>query len=776
MSESDKKPIGPPASEENILQPQGEEILRDILNVLPLPISWADSRGKIRFWSQKAVEMFGYSGGEVPTVQDWFLKAYPNPEYRAEVVDRWNRSVANAKQTGGEILGNELRVACKNGFIRTVDILGTFVGDRMLVIFRDMTEQKQALEALRESEASLERAQSLAHVGNWDLNPATGMGKWSREMFRLFGLDPAQGVPQLKDFLEMVHPEDRALLRATHQKAYDTGGRHVVSYRTDPARGQVRHFTTIIEAVKEPSGRIDRLIGAVQDNTERIESIDRIREQAALLHETHDAVLVYDLEQGVQFMNPAAEELIGMRSAEARGNNLLQVLRPRSELSLRAALQEVVSQGSWTGELELQTSSGRERDLDSRWTMLENAEGKPRSILITCNDITEKKRLEAQYLRAQRLESVGTLASGVAHDLNNILSPIMMGIEMLKTAIHDADTLSVLATMKESAQRGRDTIKQLLTFARGTEFQKGPIQPRHLLKELDRLLQRTFPKNIRIYTEFAEQPSTVLADPSQMHQVLMNLCVNARDAMPEGGVLFVTLENRILDESSLNIHPKARPIPYVVFKVSDSGAGIPEEILDRIFDPFFTTKPQGKGTGLGLATVLGIVEGHGGFVLVDSKPGHGTTFQIFIPASAPLQHPGAAPEDSILPRGHGELVLIVDDEPAILRTAENFLRRNGYATLTASGASQALSLFEKHREEIHAVLTDIMMPAGDGRQLISMLREMNYRLPVIAMSGLATREAQQETIDRGAAAFLDKPFNAEQLLTALNEALSRKHR
>lgn len=387
-------------------------------------------------------------------------------------------------------------------------------------------------------------------------------------------------------------------------------------------------------------------------------------------------------------------------------------------------------------------------------------------------DLTEKKRLEAQYLRAQRLESVGTLASGIAHDLNNILSPIIMGLELLAEEARGTENASLLGMMRESAQRGKETVHQLLTFARGAESQKGAVQPRHMLKEIARLLQQTFPKNIQIYTDYSDQLATVLADPSQLHQVLMNLCVNARDAMPEGGVLFLTAENQTLDQTTAAMqHPKARPTAYVVFKVTDSGTGIPPEILDRIFDPFFTTKPHGKGTGLGLATVLGIVENHGGFVLVESKPGHGATFSAYLPACATTEREAAAAPQVPIPRGRGEVVLVVDDEPALLRLTESVLRRGGYEVLTSARASEAIVLFERHSDRIRVVLTDIMMPFGDGRQLITLLFAQDPSLPIVAMSGLATKDFRSETLKRGARAFLAKPFNSEQLLTVLSEVL-----
>jgi len=511
--------------------------------------------------------------------------------------------------------------------------------------------------------------------------------------------------------------------------------------------------------------------GIARDITERRRSEDRIRQQAALLEATHDAVLVCDLARGIQFMNPAAEALTGMTFVEAQSQELIAVLRARREIDLRAAFQDVTVRREWTGELELLTRDGKCRNVASRWTSLADAQGNACSILITCNDITEKKQLEIQYLRAQRLESIGTLASGVAHDLNNILSPIIMGMDLLKKEGADPQTTTVLAMMQESACRGSEIVKQLLTFARGAEAKQGPVQPRHLVREIVRLIRETFPKNLQIYTDYAQEPGTVLADPSQLHQVLMNLCVNARDAMPDGGVLLITLENLTLDASCVTLHPKARPIPYVVFKVADSGIGIPPEILDRIFDPFFTTKPQGKGTGLGLATVLGIVQSHEGFVLVDSQPGQGTIFRVHIPAAATAEVSAEKPKDIESFNGHGETILLVDDEPAILRMAENVLRRAGYETLACTHTSEAVHLYERNYDRIRAVVTDIMMPFADGRQLITLLYENNPQLPIIAMSGMMSEEFQRETMTRGACAFLAKPFDAEELLSVLHRVI-----
>lgn len=510
-----------------------------------------------------------------------------------------------------------------------------------------------------------------------------------------------------------------------------------------------------------------------RDITGQKHSEQRLRQQAALLQAAHDSILVAEVSGPIQFVNPAAGQLLGLEPVQCIGKPLEEVLRTRSDLQLRLAVKEARTSGEWSGELNLRTLGGHERVVDSRWARIQDAAMGAESLLIICNDVTEKKQLEAQYLRAQRLESVGTLASGVAHDLNNVLSPILMGLEVLGDACPSKEARSMLSIMKESATRGKDTVLQLLTFARGTASQKGPVQLRHLMQEVVRLLRQTFPKNIQIFADYPTEPFTVLADPSQLHQVLMNLCVNARDAMPEGGVLSVTLENDLLELSSVRLHPKAKPGPYAVVKVADSGTGIPPEILDRIFDPFFTTKPQGKGTGLGLATVLGIVGSHGGFVLVDSKPSQGSTFTVYLPAAAAEITMAVETPEKDNYRGIGELVLVVDDEPAILRVAENLLQLHGYRTLTAGNSADALTLFQSHRQDLRLVLTDVMMPFGDGRQLISTMRALDPNLPIVAISGLAGRQTQGELVLCGASVFLPKPFTSQELLRTLHKLLRR---
>jgi nitrogen-specific signal transduction histidine kinase/ActR/RegA family two-component response regulator len=388
-------------------------------------------------------------------------------------------------------------------------------------------------------------------------------------------------------------------------------------------------------------------------------------------------------------------------------------------------------------------------------------------------DITEKKQLEAQLLRAQRLESIGTLASGLAHDLNNVLAPIMMSVQLLKEGVEDEEQLASLQTLETCSQRGANIIRQVLMFARGVEGQRIMLNPKHLIQEMERIVHETFPRSIEFQARTPKEPCAVLGDPTQIQQVLMNLCVNARDAMLQGGTLTVDVRKVQLDETTSGIHPKARPETYVVITVTDTGTGIPPELMDKIFDPFFTTKSLGQGTGLGLPTVLGIAENHGGFVHVESQPGKGSRFHVYLPAAPVDNDHGAADVRSAdLTNGNGELVLVVDDEPSIRRFANAILKRKGYHILTAADGREGLKLFEQQHGEIKLVVSDLIMPQLDGVGMIRELRRIQPDIRVIIVTGLGEENRISEARAAGADDVLNKPFTAEQLLASVKQSLN----
>jgi len=426
----------------------------------------------------------------------------------------------------------------------------------------------------------------------------------------------------------------------------------------------------------------------------------------------------------------------------------------------------------WRGELRNLAKDGTIYWVDTTIVPFVDAQGKPFQYTAIRSDITKRKLAEQQLLRAQRMESIGTLAGGIAHDLNNILSPIMMSADMLQLKQPDADDARWLDVIKQSAERGADLIKQVLGFARGLQGERIPVQLKHVIKDLARVLKQTLPKSISLKYEIEPGLWTLSADPTQMHQILMNLCINARDAMQPGGLITIKARNVHLDENYARMNLDAKPGSYVLVTVSDTGGGMTPAVQERIFDPFFTTKEVGKGTGLGLSTALTIAKCHGGFINVYSEPGKGSRFSVYLPVTG---IPAAETEKSIrsLPRGDGELILVVDDEESIREITEATLQQFGYKVLTAADGTEALAVFAPRSADIAAVLTDMAMPYMDGVVLIRALKKIYPTVRAIAMSGLKNPEHAAELHELNVTLTLSKPFTAEDLLTVVKETISR---
>ncbi len=389
-------------------------------------------------------------------------------------------------------------------------------------------------------------------------------------------------------------------------------------------------------------------------------------------------------------------------------------------------------------------------------------------------DLTEPKKLELQFLRAQRMESIGTLAGGIAHDLNNILTPILISIYLLKERSDDPKIRKILTTIETSTKRGADIVRQVLSFARGMKGEKIEVQPKHLLDDVDNIIKNTFPKNIRFKTHVPSDTWTILGDPTQVHQILLNLCVNARDAMPQGGTLTISMKNCVLDEQYVAMNPQAKAGPFVQINITDSGMGIPPDIIERIFEPFFTTKDQAKGTGLGLSTVMAIVKTHHGVVHVSSEPGKGTIFEVYLPAiNTPTDLRIERVEKNDPPRGNGETILVVDDETSILNLTSQTLQAFGYRVLIATDGAEALAIYADNRETIAVVLTDMMMPIMDGQALIHALTQLNPAIKIVASSGVSLSEDQTGGTGFGIGYFLLKPYTTAALLNALRLVLEQ---
>ncbi|HEU4763646.1 MAG TPA: ATP-binding protein, partial [Gemmatimonadales bacterium] len=430
----------------------------------------------------------------------------------------------------------------------------------------------------------------------------------------------------------------------------------------------------------------------------------------------------------------------------------------------------------WVGELDQRTRDGRTVTIEGRWTLVRDDAGRPTSILAINTDITRRRALEQQFIRAQRLESIGTLAGGIAHDLNNVLAPIIMSIDLLTATAGDPETLETLELIGASARRGAELVRQVLSFARGLDSRRSALDPGRAIHDVVRIVSDTFPRNIRVVERLGTPLRSVDADPTQLHQVILNLCVNARDAMPNGGTLTLAADTVELDAEAAAVVLDARPGAYIRFSVADTGTGIPKELLDRIFEPFFTTKEVGKGTGLGLSTSLAIVQGHGGFVRVDSAPGAGTRFEVYLPAHAEPASPELTLADAPIPRGRGERILVVDDEASLREITRRSLEAAGYRVSLAVDGADAVAAYARERGTIAAVITDMMMPVMDGAATIRALRAIDPAVPVMAVSGLASEQAftPVQIPGEGPTRYLPKPYTTDELLRALDALLHRR--
>lgn len=538
--------------------------------------------------------------------------------------------------------------------------------------------------------------------------------------------------------------------------------------------GQKLYVQVTKAPVLDENGDVQGVQGIFWDITQAQNAQAEIREQARLLDLAQDAIVVCGLSDGIQYWNQGAQRLYGWTVTEIKGRNVKELLH-RDASRFDAGKEALLENGEWNGELRQVGKGGQDLVVNARWTLLRDEAGHAKSVLAIHTDITEKKKLEAQFLRTQRLESIGTLASGIAHDLNNILAPISMAVQLLRLKPSPQEYERLIAILDDNGQRAAGIIKQLLTFARGAEGERIAIRPRDAVKEVVRIAKETFPKNIAIRYHAGLDLWPITGDPTQLNQVLLNLCVNARDAMPDGGTLTVTVENLAIDKTYASMTPGAKAGPYVVFQVADTGSGIPQKIRDRIFDPFFTTKPIGKGTGLGLSTVLGILKGHRGFIQVESEPGQGTVFKVFFPAQV---EPGTKTENDPklkLPRGQGELILMVDDEVNIREMTQSLLASYGYEVLAAEDGAEGTALFAQHAEQIKLVITDMNMPIMDGVSLVRTIRKVRPDVRIIASSGLGTGSGYESRAPAlkamGVETFLNKPYRADRLLTAMHEAL-----
>jgi PAS domain S-box-containing protein len=523
-----------------------------------------------------------------------------------------------------------------------------------------------------------------------------------------------------------------------------------------------QHPERLIAAVR-------RALAEAQERAARLEAEEKIREQAALLDEARDAICVNDLDQSVLFWNKSAERLYGWSRDEAIGRNANELLL-QTEVAL-TAMKTLISQGEWQGELRQTTRAGQQIIVQSRWSLIRDPRGLPKSILIINTDITEKKQMEERFLRTQRMENLGALASGIAHDLNNILTPIIMAAEIVCEDPENKSRDELLETIQISARRGSEMVNQILSFTRGVTGEMVPVPIQHIVKEIIKLIGETIPRSITLKSDLSPHLPSILADATQLHQVLLNLCVNARDAMPEGGTLTIRASQILFERRQTAMQPVPVSGPFIALEVSDTGTGISPALQEQIFEPFFTTKEPGKGTGIGLSTVSNIVKNHGGFLELSSEIDCGTTFRLYFPVAKTVRVAGKKGQAAGLPSGNGEWILVVEDESAIIEIIRSTLQAYNYRVLTARNGLEAVKVFTQNYEKVDLVMMDMMMPGLSATQLLEALREVSSAVKIIAVSGQLDHLGFMEKNAGNVKAFLNKPFTISKLLATLQSTL-----
>jgi PAS domain S-box-containing protein len=387
-------------------------------------------------------------------------------------------------------------------------------------------------------------------------------------------------------------------------------------------------------------------------------------------------------------------------------------------------------------------------------------------------DVTEKKELEMKYLRAQRLDSIGTLGGGIAHDLNNILAPILLSTHSLMRSAEDPVNRRLLSIIETSTKRGAELTKQILTFARGFQGEFMDVKPRYLLKEIESIIRATFPRMIDIDINIADNLREIKGEPIQIHQALLNVCINARDAMPDGGTLTISADNAVVDERNRAAYPDAAPGTYIQLSITDTGHGIPVDVREKLFMPFFTTKTDGKGTGLGLPTVEYILNRHGGFLSIDTEVGRGTTFHLFFPASADeRERPEGEDPDRPVYMGNNDLLLLVDDDAAVTEITAEVLKSHGYRVVSAINGADGVAKYLRYKDEIALVLTDNNMPIMDGTEMVRRLIDIDPDVRILMTSGMDEETAAFDAGHPNIVGFIQKPYTTRVLLEKLYTAL-----
>jgi PAS domain S-box-containing protein len=777
------------------LSPQAQTAeLQQLYDLAPCGYHSLDRDGMYVRINQTELNMLGYERSEIVGKMRFFDLLTPDSQLKFHANFSEFQRRGFVKDLEFEAIrkdGSTLPVSLSSTVI--TDDAGNYLMSRSIVI--DISDRKRG-EAERQAIASeLQKSQYFVEqivrtvpyiISVFNVEAAT-MVYINRSLGEMLGYSSNQSAAMGDRIIDLLHHPDEThpmQLALPSIATIRDGEIREFEHRMLHADGgwrwlQVRYASFS----RHPDGRVERVLSIVHD-------ITAAKQTQLELQHTEDRL------RYLLTANPAviyACDAVGDNVATFVSDNIATMLgyQPQSAIGVRdfwssrihdddrervvAEFTQLFDRGWHVHEYRFLHQNGNYVWIRDELRLIRDAAGNPLEFIGCWSDITDRKQLEAQFFRAQRLESLGTLASGIAHDLNNILTPILGIVEILPLQFPNLDhrTENLLTILNDSTRRGADLVKQILSFTRGVEGKPTCIQVHHLIKEIQRIVQQAFPKNIEAVFDYSQHLWTIEADSTLIHQVLMNLCVNARDAMPNGGMLTVSTENLTIDANYARIHLDAHPGDYIIISVADTGTGIAPETIERVFDPFFTTKEVGKGTGLGLSTSMAIITSHGGFINVYSEVDRGTWFKVYLPATAnhevtpqlPLLH---------LARGSNELILVVDDETSIRSITATTLETYNYRVLTAGDGIEAIATYAEHKHDIDVILLDLMMPSLDSVTTVRTLHTLDPSVRIIAMSGLSTNEQMTKMLrDKGVCTFLAKPFTTEELLKTLERVCTQ---
>lgn len=758
-----------------------QEMFSELVNNAPFGIYIVDSEFRLHQFNRGAEAVFSniepLIGRDFSTILQIL---WPEP-FATEAIDRFRHTLASGESYYSPVIiesrANIDEIQAYDWQIHRIMLPDGNYG--VVCYFYDLSEIKRTEAALLKNEELLQLAMAGAQAGSWDLLLATGEFSGSLETYTIYGLAPGTTVTYVDWSEKYLHPEDQAWVNDyVNQVILQRQSNLQLEFRILHPQKGVRWLLSLGHLTVNEQGEPIRLSGINLDITERKQAeiaLEESRQQLqAILDHAPAVIYLIDTENRHLLVNRSYADLLATTPETLVGKSLYDVWPREIAAEFAAQNQRVLAskQLFQTEEVAPNPDGKPHTYLTVKFPLSNNTDA-PYAVCGISTDITEQKDLEAQFYRAQRLESLGTLASGIAHDLNNALTPILSVAQLLRMKHPELDQRSqeMMQLLEDNARRGANMVKQILTFTRGTAGEYTPIEVVPLVHEVITVIQQTFPKSITIHEIMPTQAvKHVAGDPNQLHQVLMNLCVNARDAMPTGGTLTLSVENFDVDESFAQMHLDARVGQYVLITVTDTGTGIDPNLRELIFDPFFTTKPIGQGTGLGLSSALGIIRSYDGFIQVSSELGQGAQFRVYLPA---IEAEAVSNSEEVnLLFGQDELVLVVDDEESILQSTRAILETYHYRVLTANSGAAAITIFTQHHPEIAVVLVDMMMPDMEGIALIRVLQEKNPHVRVIAVSGLfAQYQAGLEFL--GIKTHLNKPYITEDLLSSIHRELEQ---